>query len=106
MKLNEITPAEIRFHNLLTGVIGGLMFGWGLMLLVLGSRLVKQPEAWIWTAVAVSLIAWYVSDTLASIIMGSSLNVMLNTAILLLAAPPVIATRGSIVEGLKTLGER
>ncbi|MFQ5819912.1 MAG: hypothetical protein ACE5I5_08010 [Candidatus Heimdallarchaeota archaeon] len=98
MKLNELNPAEIRFQNLLSGVIGATMFGWGLMLAFLGYRLVQQPVAWIWTALTASLIAWYISDTLTSIMAGSSLNVLLNTTILLLAAPPLIANRRHIVK--------
>jgi hypothetical protein len=105
MNLSELTSAEIRFHNLLSGVIGGIMFGWGLMLAFLGYRLVKRPVAWIWTVIAISLIAWYLSDTLASIMAGSSFNVALNTTLFLLAMPPVLVNRKSVRDGWKMLSE-
>ena len=103
MWLTDLTSAEIRFHNLLYGVIGGVMFSGGLMRAFLWYRPVKQPETWIWTVIAVSLVVWYVSDTLASIMAWSSLYVMLNTSILLLAAPPMLVNRRSITEGLNNL---
>ncbi|MFX0066281.1 MAG: hypothetical protein ACFFC7_29305 [Candidatus Hermodarchaeota archaeon] len=61
----------------------------------------KQPEDWIWSATAVSLLVWYVSDTLTSIMVGSSLNVILNSVILLIALPPLIVNRNSIIKGLR-----
>jgi len=105
MNYPELISAEIRFHNLLSGVIGGIMFGWGLMLAFLGYRLIKHLEAWIWTVITISLIAWYLFDTLASIIAGSSLNVALNTILFLLAVPPVLVNWRSVLEGWKTLSE-
>ena len=106
MSITELSSAEIRFHNLLTGVIGGIMFGWGLMLVFLGYRLLKRPLAWIWTVITISLVAWYLSDTLASILAGSSFNVALNTTLFLLAMPPVLVNRKSVLEGWKTLNAK
>ncbi|MFW9995457.1 MAG: hypothetical protein ACFFD4_25700 [Candidatus Odinarchaeota archaeon] len=99
----ELTDGEIKFHNLLSGVIGGTMMGWGVMLLFLAYRLLKKPEEWIWTAIAASLITWYACDTLASVIAGSMLNIALNTTFLIVSLPPVIANRNSVIKGLKDL---
>jgi len=103
--LNSLAQNEIVFHNLLSGVIGGTMFGWGIMIALLSYRLLKSPSDWIWSVVALSLAAWYILDTLASALAGSTLNVLLNTGILLLALPPLIAMRRTIVSGFKTLSE-
>ena len=105
MPLSAISESEIRFHNLLSAVMGGTMFGWGLLLVFLGYRLLKKPEDWIWSAVALSIVGWYCLDTLASILAGSMLNVILNTSILLLAAPPIIASRKVVISGFKKLAE-
>jgi len=99
--LSTLTQSEVAFHNLLSGVIGGTMFGWGIMIALLSYKLLKTPSDWIWSVVALSLAAWYILDTLASALAGSSLNVLLNTGILILALPPLIAMRGAIVRGLR-----
>ncbi|MHA1930027.1 MAG: hypothetical protein ACTSV2_15755 [Candidatus Thorarchaeota archaeon] len=100
MNLSELTQGEIAFHNLLSGVIGGTMFGWGVLIALLSFKLLKSPSDWIWSVVALSVAAWYILDTLASAMAGSSLNVLLNSGILILALPPLIAMRGAIVRGL------
>jgi len=99
--LSTLTQSEIVFHNLLSGVIGGTMFGWGIMIALLSYKLLKTPSDWIWSVVALSLAAWYILDTLASALAGSTLNVLLNTGILILALPPLIAMRSAIVRGLR-----
>ena len=100
---DSLTAAEIRFHNLLSGVIGGTMLGWGLLLQLLSYRLIEHPTDWIWSAVALSVVAWYLCDTAATILAGSSLNVLLNTSILLLALPPLIVNRRNIARGIRDL---
>ncbi|MHA2373803.1 MAG: hypothetical protein ACXAEB_12350 [Candidatus Thorarchaeota archaeon] len=96
----DLTQAEIRFHNLLSAVIGGTLFGWGLMIGLLSYRLMRTPEDWIWSVITISVLAWYVLDTLGSLLAGSSLNILLNTSILILALPPIIANRQTIVNSL------
>ena len=101
--LNSLTQNEIVFHNLLSGVIGGTMFGWGLMIAMMSYRLMKVHDDWIWSVIATSVIAWYLLDTLGSALVGSSLNILLNTSILILALPPLIANRQAVVNGFKKL---
>ena len=99
----DLTQAEVTFHNLLSAVIGGTLFGWGLMIGLMSYRLMKVPEDWIWSVITISVIAWYILDTLGSLLASSSLNILLNTSILILALPPIIANRQAVVSGLKHL---
>ena len=99
----DLTQAEISFHNLLSAVIGGTLFGWGLMIGLLSYRLMKVSEDWIWSVIAISVIAWYVLDTFGSLLANSLLNILLNTSILILALPPIIANRKAIVNGIRNL---
>lgn len=101
--LADLTQAEVTFHNLLSAVIGGTLFGWGLMIGLMSYRLMKVPEDWIWSVITISVIAWYILDTLGSLLASSSLNILLNTSILILALPPIIANRQAVVSGLKHL---
>lgn len=98
---DSLTPGEIQFHNLLSGVIGGVMFGWGFLLILLSQRLIKNPENWIWSAVTVSVVGWYVVDILATILAGSILNLLLNTVIIILVLPALISKRSAIVRGFR-----
>jgi len=105
MPLSAITEGEVQFHNLLSAVIGGTMFGWGLLLALLGYRLLKKPEDWLWSAVTFSVVGWYCLDTFASVLAGSMLNVILNMSILLLATPPILASRKAVISGFKKISE-
>ena len=53
--------------------------------------------------IAISVIAWYVLDTFGSLLANSLLNILLNTSILILALPPIIANRKAIVNGIRNL---
>ncbi|OLS29824.1 MAG: hypothetical protein ThorAB25_13970 [Candidatus Thorarchaeota archaeon AB_25] len=99
----DLTQAEVTFHNLLSAVIGGTLFGWGLMIGLMSYRLMKVPEDWIWSVITISVLAWYVLDTLGSLLASSSLNILLNTTILILALPPIIANRKAVVNGFRDL---
>lgn len=99
----DLTLAEISFHNLLSAVIGGTLFGWGLMLALLSYRLTRVSENWIWSVISISVLAWYILDTLGSALVGSTLNILLNTTILVLAIPPLLVNRQAVVKGFREL---
>jgi hypothetical protein len=99
----DLTQAQITFHNLLCAVIGGILFGWGLMMGLLSYRLLKAPEDWIWSVITVSVFSWYILDTVMSLVASSSLNIILNTSLLLLALPALIAKRQAIINGFRNL---
>jgi hypothetical protein len=99
----DLTIGQILFHNLLAGVIGGVLMGWGLLLALLSLRLRKAPEDWIWTTITISVLVWYLVDTTASIFAGSTLNVLLNSGLLIATLPPILAQRESVMNGFKQL---
>ena len=99
-ELTSLADSQIRYHNLLLSVLGGVLMGWGVLMLFLCRQLRKQNRDWIWAAIAVSFAVWYIFDTLGSILAGSMLNVALNTTLLLAAFPPLYANRTRIVRGL------
>ena len=68
---SDILAEQIKYNNLLLGVSGALMIGWGTMLLFLAYRLMERSDNWIWIAISVSLIEWYFCESLISIIAGS-----------------------------------
>ena len=90
LSLSDLDPDLIRYQKLIMGVLGSTMIGWGIILAFLGYRLMQKSEEWIWIAITVSLIVWYIFDTSISLISGSFLNVILNFFFLVLPLPPLV----------------
>lgn len=68
--------------RLLCAIAGGLMTGWGAMLWLAATRLYPQAPDLAGTMIMVSLGAWFVVDSLGSIIAGAPLNALLNMGFL------------------------
>ncbi len=78
-------PEPARWYaTLLHGVLGAVMVGWGvgLLLALRGPSVRASPEAW--QLVLVSMLCWFVPDTLFSASVGAWPNVALNTVFALL----------------------
>lgn len=73
-------------------VLGAVMLGWAACLLVILRGPCRRGSRDAWLAVAVSLVAWFVSDTAFSIASGYWQNAVLNAAIAVLFAMPLAAT--------------
>jgi len=84
----------VAYITFVSAVLGAVMWGWGvLMLLVLrGPFRRREPEAW-WMLV-ISLVAWFVPDTLYSLASGFWPNAVFNSVFALVFALPLWATRG------------
>jgi hypothetical protein len=82
-------PAYITLAH---GVLGAVLVGWGaaLLLILLGPFRRGSREAWF--TCAVSLAAWFVSDTMVSLANGYWQNAALNAVIAILFAVPLAAT--------------
>ena len=59
-----------RYIGLAHAVMGSLMVGWGLALAWVVKSLVRRGSRLGWNIVAVSLLAWFVPDTAASLAFG------------------------------------
>ena len=99
-----LTASKFQFVRLLSGVIGGVMIGWGAMMAGLSYRLRCNPDDLIWALMAISAVLWYVMDMIASAMAGSLTNMLLNTVILILLLPPLLGMRSSIAKGWRAVG--
>ena len=81
-----------RYIGLAHGVLGAVMVGWGaaLLLLLFGPFRRGSREAWL--TVAVSLAAWFVTDTGVSLATGFWQNAVLNVVVAVLFAVPLAGT--------------
>jgi hypothetical protein len=62
--------------SVLNGIVGGLMIGWGLMLLLLSEEIMKSII--LWRSTLIGLTAWFIVDSFGSWLSGYHLNIVLN----------------------------
>ncbi len=81
----------VPYITLAHGVLGSVMFGWGaaLLFVLLGPFRSGKREGW--QMLAVSIAAWFIPDTLFSLITGFWPNALLNAVIAVLFAIPLAA---------------
>ncbi|MEM6497948.1 MAG: hypothetical protein AAGB04_24315 [Pseudomonadota bacterium] len=83
----SIANEEFR---LLSAVSGGVMVGWGLMIWLIAERLYDREPQLSRLMIMVSVGAWFVVDSLASIMAGAALNAVLNISFLVLFFVPMM----------------
>ena len=92
-RIDSFGEEQVRYISLSHAVIGGVMVGWGVALFYVTKALLARGEPIAWNLVALSVGAWFVPDTLYSLLSGYWQNALLNTAFLTLFALPLWATR-------------
>ena len=82
----------VSYIALVHGVLGAVMFGWGVALfcILLGPFRRGSHEAWL--TLAISLAAWLIPDTTLSLWLGFWQNAVLNAVLALLFTVPLAAT--------------
>jgi hypothetical protein len=91
---NQFGSAAVNYITLVHGVLGAVMFGWGvsLLMVLLGPFRRRSREGW--SILSVSVAAWFFPDTLFSFWTGFWQNAMLNLVFAILFAIPLVATYG------------
>jgi hypothetical protein len=79
------------YVELAHAVMGSVMFGWGTALLLVLRGPFRRAVREGWTILAVSLVAWFVPDTLFSLRSGFWQNAVLNSVFAVLYAIPLAA---------------
>jgi hypothetical protein len=87
--LGSTADAYLRLAH---GVLGAVMFGWAIALLMLALGPFGRRSRLAWSAIAVSVAAWFVVDTALSLLTGFWPNAVLNSALAILFAVPLAAT--------------
>lgn len=91
---NRFGIAAIAYITLVHGVLGAVMFGWGMALLMILLGPFRRGSREGWLILSVSLAAWFVPDTLFSLWTGFWQNAVFNLLFALLFAIPLAATYG------------
>ena len=91
--IDAFEAPAVAYTMLLQGVLGAVMFGWGVafLLVLLGPFRRGSREGW--TIIAVSLVAWFIPDTTISLLSGFWQNAVFNLVFLVPFAIPLVATR-------------
>lgn len=90
-------PAQ-AFQAWVYGAWGATVMGWGITMLFIAWFPFGRRERWAWICVIVSVAFWYLLDTSISLWFGVTINVLLNTAILILVLIPLIFTYNAMIQ--------
>lgn len=77
---------DTRFLSALTG---GFLFGWGVMIWMLASKVYDLAPEPVRQAVLIGLLAWFFLDSAGSIASGTASNAGFNVLVLLVAVGPL-----------------
>jgi hypothetical protein len=81
-------PLDAPAARVLAAISGGVMVGWGIMMwLVIDRLLPKEPQLTRMLLVE-STLAWYLVDSTGSFMSGATVNVFLNTILMLAIVIP------------------
>jgi hypothetical protein len=82
----------VSYIALVHAVLGAVMFGWGVILLLVLLGPFRRGSREAWFTVSVSLAAWFIPDTAFSLWSGFWQNAVLNGAFAILFAVPLAGT--------------
>lgn len=77
---------DTRFLSALTG---GFLLGWGVMIWCLSQWVYDKAPEMVRRTVLVSILSWFVLDSLGSVTSGNPSNVIFNLVVLLIAVGPL-----------------
>lgn len=79
---------EAPAARVLAAISGGVMVGWGLMNWLVIDRLLPADPRLARLLVVESTLAWYLVDSTGSFVSGATVNVLLNTVLMLTIVMP------------------
>lgn len=90
---NELNSQTQAYIQLTTSVLGAIILGWSVLYLTVVWVPLRRREKWAWNAACLSILSWFVSDTLISILLISWANVILNTIVFLIVFIPLLGMK-------------
>lgn len=80
--------------RLLTAILGGVLFGWGIMIWQMVDRFYAQHPEETGRVIVTGTLCWYCVDSLACVAAGAWLNVFINLGFLAMLVLPVMFSGG------------
>jgi len=94
---NPVPLPTQAFQAWVYGAWGATVMGWGITMIFIAWFPFRRRERWAWICVIVSVTFWYLLDTSISLWFGVTINVLLNTTILILVLIPLIFTYNAMI---------
>jgi hypothetical protein len=91
-RISQFTPEATHYITLVHAVFGSVLIGWGITILYIIQRFYRKGNKNSWGIIAISILAWFIPDTVFSIVSGFTPNVLLNLVFLILFFIPLGAT--------------
>lgn len=91
--IHTFSYEPIAYISLLHAVLGAVMFGWGVLLMYLALGPIRRGVKDGYWIFSITLLAWFIPDTVYSLISGFWQNALLNTVFILLFAMPLLGLR-------------
>ncbi len=91
--VNPVSGNAKVFQQWIYGVWGATIAGWGVFVTFIARYPFRAKERWAWDCLILGMAVWFVLDTSLSIYYQVYFNAAFNTALLILALLPAVATR-------------
>jgi hypothetical protein len=89
--VDDVPAGFDRDARALNAVLGGVMVGWGAMMLALTWSPLADDGPGLARPLLIGVVTWYVVDSVGSFAAGLPGNVVLNTSFLVLFLPPLVS---------------
>ncbi len=87
--IDELQNYDSNSTVFLSALLGGILFGWGILIWFLSTKIYDVAPEQIRKTVLTSLISWFIIDGLGSIFSGNFNNVLANILLLLVLVGPL-----------------
>ncbi|PIB38284.1 hypothetical protein [Maribacter sp. 4G9] len=87
--IDELQNYDAKSTVFLSALLGGILFGWGILIWFLSSKIYDIAPEQTRKIVLISLVCWFVIDGLGSIFSGNSNNVIANIFLILVLVGPL-----------------
>jgi hypothetical protein len=90
---DAVGESAAKFQRFVYGILGATMAGWAIFMAFIAHYPFSKKEKWASNGLLVGMLVWYVLDTGLSVYYAVYVNVVANTAFLILVLLPVVITR-------------
>lgn len=90
-QFSAFDPMATAYIELAHAVMGAVLFGWGALMFMGVRKWMTKGIKEAWSMLALSVLLWYVPDTIFSLASGFWQNAVLNTGFAFLYAVPLFA---------------
>lgn len=79
--------------RLLSAISGGLTMGWGMMIYLLATKLYPREPQLTGSIILISVLTWFVIDSIGSAFAGAPANALINTVFLAMFLVPILNSK-------------